>query len=52
MLVTVLNYSSKEIAPEIRLADGYTIKEVLYGNTEQIPACDGLILRILKNKSI
>ena len=48
MLVTVLNYFSGAIAPEIRLADGYAIKEVLYGNTEQIPACDGLILRIFK----
>ena len=48
MLVTVLNYSSREIAPEIRLADGYAVKEILYGDTEKIPACDGLILRIFK----
>ena len=48
MIVTVLNYSAKEIAPKLRLADGYAVKEILYGDTEKIPACDGLILRIFK----
>ena len=45
-LVTLLNYSDKDIVPEIRVNGEYEIKEILYGNTDLIPKCDGVILRV------
>ena len=47
-LVTLLNYSDKDIAPTIDIKDGWSIKEIIYGNLDTIPACDGVILRIEK----
>ena len=47
-LVTVLNYSSEAIVPNLKIADGYEICEILYGDPKNISACDGLILRIVK----
>lgn len=47
-VVTVLNYSDHTISPEIRIKDGWKIKEVLYGNPEAIPGCNGTILRLTK----
>ena len=47
-IVTVLNYSAKEITPSIRITDGYKVKEILYGDLNRIPSCDGLILRVEK----
>ncbi|MBQ8743242.1 MAG: hypothetical protein IJZ03_09335 [Clostridia bacterium] len=47
-LVTLLNYSDKDIVPEIRVNGEYEIKEILYGNTDLIPKCDGVILRVKK----
>ncbi len=48
-LASVLNYSDKDLVPEIKINDGYEISEVLYGSRDIIPACDGLILRLKKN---
>lgn len=48
MLATVLNYSDKDIVPEVEIRHGYKIKEVLYGSLDNIPACDGVILRLEK----
>ena len=47
-LVTVLNYSDSEIVPEIRISEEYTLKEIIYGDIKVIPACDGMIMRIIK----
>lgn len=44
--VTVLNYCDKEVAANIKVKDGYIVKEVLYGNMKKIPACDGVIFRV------
>lgn len=50
ILASVLNYSDKDIVPEIKINDGYEVAEVLYGSRDMIPACDGLILRLKKTK--
>ena len=51
LLVTVLNYSDKSISPNLKIADGYRIEKILYGSLENVPACDGVILRMsLKEK--
>ncbi len=47
-LVTVLNYSDKDIAPKIKIKDGWSIKEMIYGNLDEIPHCDGVIMRLEK----
>ena len=48
ILATVLNYSDKDIMGDFEIRNGYKIKEVLYGEIENIPACDGVILRLEK----
>ena len=47
-IVTLLNYSDKDIAPSFKLKDGWSIKEIIYGDLDMISACDGVILRIEK----
>lgn len=47
-LVSVLNYSDKEIVPEITIKDGWKIKEFIHGNLDSIPSCNGIIMRIVK----
>ena len=44
--VSILNYTDREITPEITLHQGFRIAEVLYGDISSIPACDGVICRI------
>ena len=34
------------IDSNIKVKDGYMVKEILYGDLEKIPACDGVIFRI------
>ena len=46
-LVTILNYSDKEISPNIRISESYMLKDILYGDIKSIPACDGVILRVV-----
>ena len=48
-LMTVLNYSDEDIKPIIKIKDGWKLKEIIYGNLENISACDGIILRIEKS---
>ena len=48
ILASVLNYSDHEIKPEIKVTDGYEISDVLYGDINVIPGCDGAIVRIKK----
>ena len=48
VLASVLNYSDHEIKPVIKVNDGYEISEVLYGNINAIPACDGVVVRLIK----
>ncbi len=45
---TVLNYSDKTVYPEIVLKDGWKVKETIYGNTEEIPPCDGAFMILEK----
>ena len=47
-IVSVLNYSDEDIVSDIRINDNWEIKEILYGNMESIPHCDGVILRITR----
>ena len=48
-LATVLNYSDREICPELQLAEGFAVKETLYGDLSRIPACDGAVLRLYRS---
>ena len=45
-LVSILNYSDKEILPNLKIQSGRKIAEVLYGDPTCIPACNGVILRL------
>ena len=47
-LASVLNYSDKALSLALRLAKGWKIREVLYGDPAHVPACDGCILRLGK----
>lgn len=47
-IVSVLNYSDKDIKPEVKIRHGWRLKEILYGSLDAIPACDGVIFRIEK----
>lgn len=49
LLVSVLNYSDKEIKPDIKISDGWSIKDILYGDPDTLPMCDGVIMRITKD---
>ena len=44
--VTLLNYSDKEIKPDVKIKDGWKIKETVYGDINCIPKCDGVFLKI------
>ena len=48
-LAEKLNYSDKALSPALRLAKGWKIREVLYGDPAHAPACDGCILRLGKD---
>lgn len=45
--ITAINYSDKARHPHFRVQSGWTY-DVLYGNETEIPACDGVVLRIRK----
>jgi len=47
-IVSLLNYSDKEVQPEVKLKDGWEIKEVLYGDLSRIPMCNAVFMRIEK----
>ena len=47
-IVSLLNQSDVARASEFTLADGWEISDVLYGALGEIPACDGVIMRIKK----
>lgn len=46
-LITAINYTEKPQEPTIRLRDGYSVAEVLYGTPDRIGKCDGLILKVI-----
>ena len=46
--ITAINYSDAPQNPEFAITDGWTY-EVLYGSTDQIPACDAAILKVKKS---
>ena len=46
--VTLLNYSDKDIKPEIIMQEGWEISETVYGNDDSISKCDGAFLKLLK----
>ena len=48
LVVSILNYNDKPIVPDIKIKDGYKVKEVLYGNLNEIPGCNGTIIRLTK----
>ena len=48
--VTLLNYSDKAIKPEIKINDHWSVEEVVYGDMNSIPACDGVFLKIKMKK--
>lgn len=48
--VTLLNYSDKEIKTDVNINDNWKVQEVIYGDLNSIPACDGVFLKITKNK--
>ena len=47
-LASVLNYSDKAVSPTLKIKKGFKIVEILYGNADCIPPCDGVILRLEK----
>jgi hypothetical protein len=47
-LVSVLNYSDKEIVPDIKIKDGWKIKEIIHGNLASLPSCNGIIMRVVR----
>ena len=47
-LASVLNYSDKAVSPTLKIKKGFKIAEILYGNADCIPPCDGVILRLEK----
>lgn len=48
-IVTVLNYSDKDITPVLDIKESWSIKEIIYGSIDKIPHCDGVIMRIERN---
>lgn len=46
--ITAINYSDAPQNPEFAITDGWTY-EVLYGSTDQIPACDAAVLKVKKS---
>lgn len=46
--VTALNYSDKDIVPDIQIKDGWEISETVYGNLEMLKKCDGAFLKLRK----
>ncbi|MBR3966161.1 MAG: cellulase family glycosylhydrolase [Clostridia bacterium] len=50
LLASVLNYSDKDIVPDIKINEDFEISDVLYGSINNIPACDGIIMRLKKIK--
>ena len=46
---TVLNYSDKVIdAPTVVIKDGWKIAQTLHGSLDSLPACNGAIIRLVK----
>ena len=50
LFVSVLNYSDKDIVPDIKINEDFEISDVLYGSINNISACDGVIMRLKKIK--
>ena len=46
--VSVLNYSDAEHPFDVKVKNGWEIREVIYGNTAVLPRCDGTIMRLKK----
>jgi len=44
--VTLLNYSNRDITPEIQIRAGWEIAEIIYGTPSCLKACDGTIIKI------
>jgi hypothetical protein len=45
---TILNYSDHEIIPKIRLQDGWTVSEAVYGSLNKLPSCNGAIVKLAR----
>lgn len=45
---TVLNYSDHEIVEHINVKEGWKVAEVIYGELDRLPACNGTILKLVK----
>jgi len=47
LYLTAINYSDKSQRPQFVIKDGWK-SEICYGNPEEIPACDALIVKLCK----
>lgn len=47
-IITAINYSDVPQKSDFILHDGWSYK-ILYGNDEEIPACDGTVLQLIRN---
>ena len=48
VIVSAINYTYDELTPEFKIADGYKIGEVLYGDIEKVGAFDAVIFKLVK----
>lgn len=46
VICAAINYTYDAVNPEFKIADGYAIGEVLYGNVDTIGAFDGVIFKL------
>ena len=48
LICSAINYTYDAVKPDFKLADGYKIGEILYGNTDTVPAFDAAIFKLIK----
>ena len=46
LICAAVNYSYESVKPDFKIADGYTVGEVLYGSTDIIGAFDAVIFKL------
>lgn len=47
--VTVLNYSDKDLKNDMQIKQGWHVAEIVYGNLDVLPFCDGTIFKLVKD---
>ena len=48
IICAAVNYTYEPITPSFKIADGYKIGDVLYGNVESVAAFDAVIFKLIK----